>query len=60
VLAAYVYTASLIFLVGVQLDELLRKDASAGEQGILGLLLRGTRVWSRTKRDPPTPPNGAK
>jgi hypothetical protein len=44
VLAAYVYTASLIFLVGVQLDELLRKDASPGERGIVGLLLHGTRV----------------
>jgi membrane protein len=41
VLAAYLYTASIIFLVGVQLDELLRKDASASETGILGLLLYG-------------------
>jgi len=41
VLAAYLYTASIIFLVGVQLDELLRKDASAGEQGVIGLLRRG-------------------
>jgi len=40
VLAAYLYTASTIFLVGVQLDELLRKDASAGEVGVLGLLRR--------------------
>ena len=41
VLAAYLYTASIIFLVGVQLDELLRKDASEDEQGIIGLLRRG-------------------
>ena len=32
-----------IFLAGVRLDELLRKDASAGETGILGLLLHGRR-----------------
>ncbi len=43
VLAAYLYTASIIFLVGVQIDELLRKDASAGEMGILDLLRRGMR-----------------
>jgi membrane protein len=43
VLAAYLYTASIIFLVGVQLDELLRKDASESETGILGLLLHGRR-----------------
>jgi membrane protein len=41
VLAAYLYAASIIFLVGVQLDELLRKDASSGETGIIGLLLHG-------------------
>ncbi|MBA3476170.1 MAG: YihY/virulence factor BrkB family protein [Actinobacteria bacterium] len=40
VLAAYLYAASTIFLVGVQIDELLRKDASASEEGILGLLRR--------------------
>jgi membrane protein len=43
VVAAYLYAASVIFLVGVQLDELLRKDASTGETGILGLLLHGKR-----------------
>ncbi|MCP9487258.1 MAG: YihY/virulence factor BrkB family protein [Gaiellaceae bacterium MAG52_C11] len=41
ILAAYLYTASIIFLVGTEIDELLRKDASAGEKGILGVLLRG-------------------
>ncbi|MBA3734431.1 MAG: YihY/virulence factor BrkB family protein [Actinobacteria bacterium] len=44
VLAAYLYTASIIFLVGVQIDELLRKDATSSEQGIIGLLLHGARV----------------
>lgn len=44
VLAAYLYTASIIFLVGVEIDELLRKDASAGETGIIDLLRRGMRV----------------
>ena len=38
VLAAFLYTASIIFLVGVEIDELLRKDASAGEKGLLGVL----------------------
>ncbi len=38
VLAAFLYTASIIFLVGVQIDDLLRKDASASEKGILGVL----------------------
>jgi len=32
-LAAFLYTASIIFLMGVEIDELLRKDASAGEKG---------------------------
>jgi len=41
VLAAYLYAASIIFLVGVEIDELLRKDASPTEQGIFGLLRRG-------------------
>jgi len=43
VLAAFLYTASIIFLVGVQIDELLRKDASAGEEGVLDVLRRGMR-----------------
>lgn len=33
VLTAYVYTSSVIFLVGVQLDELLRARAPRGSQG---------------------------
>ncbi len=41
VLAAYLYAASIIFLVGVQIDELLRKDASTGEAGLIGVLRRG-------------------
>ncbi len=41
VLAAYLYTAAIIFLVGVQIDELLRKDATAGESGIIDLVRRG-------------------
>jgi membrane protein len=39
VLIGYVYTSSIIFLVGVELDELLREDARSGERGILHLLL---------------------
>ena len=38
VLIGYVYTSSIIFLVGVQLDELLREDATADERGVLELL----------------------
>lgn len=38
VLMVYVYASSIVFLVGVQLDELLREDATAGERGILGIL----------------------
>ncbi|MDQ3067897.1 MAG: YihY/virulence factor BrkB family protein [Actinomycetota bacterium] len=38
VLTAFLYTASIIFLVGIEIDELLRKDASAGEKGIIGVL----------------------
>jgi membrane protein len=38
VLTGYVYTSSIIFLVGVELDELLRQDATAGERGVLELL----------------------
>ncbi len=40
-LAAFLYTASIIFLVGVEINELLRKDASEDEQGIIGLLRGG-------------------
>ena len=38
VLTGYVYTSSIIFLVGVELDELFRRDATAGEHGVLELL----------------------
>jgi len=41
VLAAFLYTSSIIFLVGVEINELLRKDASEGELGIIGVLRRG-------------------
>lgn len=42
VLTSYVYTSSIIFLIGVQLDELLRKDASRHHEGVLARL-RGLR-----------------
>ena len=35
VLTGYVYTSSIIFLVGVELDELLRADAVKGQRGLL-------------------------
>jgi membrane protein len=38
VLIGYVYTSSIILLVGVELDELLREDATAGQRGVLELL----------------------
>ena len=38
VLIGYVYTSSIILLVGVELDELLRKDATAGQRGALKVL----------------------
>ena len=38
VLMAYAYASSIVFLVGVQLDELLREDANAEERGILHVL----------------------
>jgi membrane protein len=38
VVIGYVYTSSIIFLVGVQLDELLREDAKSGERGVLDVL----------------------
>jgi membrane protein len=38
VLAGYVYTSSIIFLLGVELDELLRQEATAGETGVRQLL----------------------
>jgi uncharacterized BrkB/YihY/UPF0761 family membrane protein len=39
VLTAYLYTTAIVFLVGVQADELIRKDATSGERGLVG------RVW---------------
>jgi membrane protein len=39
VLMVYVYVSSIIFLVGVELDEMLREDASSGERGILDVVL---------------------
>jgi membrane protein len=38
VLCGYVYTSAIIFLVGVEVDELLRADAKAGERGLLNML----------------------
>jgi hypothetical protein len=37
VLTGYVYTSSIL-LVGVELDELLREDATKGQRGVLGIL----------------------
>jgi membrane protein len=38
VLMIWVYASSIVFLVGVQLDELLREDATGEERGILHIL----------------------
>jgi membrane protein len=38
VMIGYVYTSSIIFLLGVELDELLREDATRGQRGVLQLL----------------------
>jgi membrane protein len=38
VLGGYVYTSSIIFLVGVEVDELLREEAAEGEGGLLQML----------------------
>ena len=38
VLMVYAYASSIVFLVGVQLDEFLREDANADERGILHVL----------------------
>jgi membrane protein len=35
ILTGYIYTSSIIFLVGVEIDELLRADAAEGERGFL-------------------------
>lgn len=37
-LTGYVYTSSIIFLVGVEIDELLRENAPEGERGLLQAL----------------------
>jgi membrane protein len=34
-LSGYVYTSSIIFLLGVEVDELLRENATEGERGLL-------------------------
>jgi hypothetical protein len=66
VLAAFLYTASIIFLVGVEIDELLRKDASATEEGIISVLRRGMKRAERpvktdgeSKRGKASPVQGA-
>jgi hypothetical protein len=41
VLAVCLYAAPIIFLGGIQIDELLRKDASPHETGIIDLLRCG-------------------
>jgi membrane protein len=38
VLMAYAYASSIVLLVGIELDELLREDANAEERGILHVL----------------------
>jgi hypothetical protein len=38
VLTGYIYTSSITFLEGVELDELLREDAREGQRGVLGIL----------------------
>ena len=38
VLIGYVYTSAIIFLVGVEVDELLRQDAKGEQRGVLHLL----------------------
>ena len=35
-LTVHLYTAAIIFLVGVQADELIRKDAASGDRGLFG------------------------
>jgi membrane protein len=38
VLIGYVYTSAIIFLVGVEVDELLRQDAKGEQRGVLHLI----------------------
>lgn len=35
VLTGYLYTSAIVFMVGVEADELVRKDATRGERGLL-------------------------
>ena len=39
ILMVYVYASSIVLIVGVELDELLREDATAGERGILDVVV---------------------
>jgi hypothetical protein len=34
ILTGYLYTSAIVFLAGVQADELIRKDATSGEKGM--------------------------
>jgi membrane protein len=43
VLIGYVYTSSIIFLIGVEVDELLRADTVKGQRGVLNLLFGYSR-----------------
>ena len=43
VLIVYVYASSIVLLVGVELDEQLRADATSGERGLLSVLFGGDR-----------------
>lgn len=37
-LLGYISTSSIIFLIGVELDDLLREDATEGQRRVLGIL----------------------
>jgi hypothetical protein len=39
ILMVYVYASSIVLIVGVQLDELLREEASEQERGILDVVV---------------------
>ena len=36
ILTGYLYTSAIVFLVGVQVDELIRKDTVQRDRGFLG------------------------
>jgi hypothetical protein len=38
ILMAYVYASSIVLIVGVELDELLREEASEHQRGILDVV----------------------